>query len=151
MKNFKKKYRKAVFIVTYRKEKNKIFYLILKRKLHWKGYEFPKGGIEKYEHISMTLKRELKEETGQNSMDIKSYPFSGKYKYHKFLSDRPGYYGQTFKLFSAEIRSKKIKLDKKEHSAYKWVSFKEAIKLLTWPNQRKYLSIVNNSIIKRDK
>jgi hypothetical protein len=42
----KEKYRKAVFIVVYRRTKN-IFnkqnkLLILKRKLHWAGWEFPK-------------------------------------------------------------------------------------------------------------
>ena len=40
------KYRKIVFIVTYAKLKDKIYYLILKRKLHWKGWEFVKGGID---------------------------------------------------------------------------------------------------------
>ena len=44
-----KKYRKAVFIVTYLKTKKGIKYLILKRKLHWVGWEFPKGGLEKKE------------------------------------------------------------------------------------------------------
>ena len=39
-------YRKSVFIVVYRKTEKGILYLILKRKLHWVGWEFPKGGIE---------------------------------------------------------------------------------------------------------
>ena len=67
----KKGYRNAVFIVTYRREKSKIFYLLLKRKLHWEGWEFPKGAIEGKEPVFLTIKRELKEETGQEPAVIK--------------------------------------------------------------------------------
>jgi len=42
----KGKYRKAVFVLLYSKTKKWIEYLLLKRKLHWKGWEFPKGKIE---------------------------------------------------------------------------------------------------------
>ena len=145
------KFRKAVFIVTYIKDKDKILYLLLKRKLHWKGWEFPKGGTEKPEHILGTVKRELKEETGQSSRNIKSFKFSGKYKYPKLLADRPGFIGQSYQIFSAEIKDKKVKIDKREHSTCKWVNYKQALKLLAWPNQRKCLSIVNSYINKRDK
>jgi 8-oxo-dGTP pyrophosphatase MutT (NUDIX family) len=145
------KYRRAVFIVTYKKENNNILYLILKRKLHWKGFEFPKGGIEKKESETQTVKRELKEETGNIAQNINSFPYKGKYKYHKPLSDRPNYTGQSYRLFSAEINYKKIKIDKREHSGYIWVSYKQALKILNFPNQRKCLRIVNNYIIKRDK
>ena len=75
----KGKYRKGVFIVTYRKTSKGIRYLILKRKLHWVGWEFPKGGVESKENIRKTIKREIKEETGQLSLNIKKYDFYGKY------------------------------------------------------------------------
>ncbi len=140
-------YRKAVFIVTYRMEKNRIFYLILKRKLHWHGWEFPKGGVERFEFKKGAVKRELREETGQSSNNIKKYPIKGKYQYHKILKDRPGYIGQEFGLYSAEIKNKKIIFDKREHSGYKWLSYKQALKKLTWQNQRKCLSIVNDYLI----
>ena len=59
----KMKYRKSVFIVSYRFENNKLKYLILKRHLHWNGWEFPKGGIEGKESAIQIVKREIKEET----------------------------------------------------------------------------------------
>ena len=59
----KGKYRKAVFCIIYRKEKDKLLYLILKRKLHWKGWEFPKGGCEAKENLQKCIKREIKEDT----------------------------------------------------------------------------------------
>lgn len=140
------KYRKAVFIVTYLSTKQGIEYLILKRKLHWKGWEFPKGKIERFETKRKTVKRELKEETGLTPIKIKKFNIKGKYKYQKILLDRPNYRGQTYELFSAEVKNKKVKVDNYEHTDYKWLSFKKVIKKLTWPNQRKCLKIVNNFI-----
>jgi 8-oxo-dGTP pyrophosphatase MutT (NUDIX family) len=138
------RYRKAVFIVTYAKTKNRIEYLILKRKLHWKGWEFPKGGMKSFETQRHAVKRELKEETGFLPLRIKKFNIMGKYKYDKKYPDRSGYAGQTYTLFSAEVKKDKINLDRLEHSDYKWVSFREAIKKLAWPNQRKSLKVVNS-------
>ena len=142
------KYRKAVFIVTYLNTKQGIEYLILKRKLHWKGWEFSKGKIERFETKRKTIKRELKEETGLTPIKIKKFNIKGKYKYQKLLSDRPNHIGQTYQLFAVEVRKSKVQVDNYEHSDYKWLSFNNALKKLTWPNQRKCLKIVNNWLIK---
>ena len=145
------KYRKAVFVVTYSVREDKVEYLLLKRKLHWKGWEFPKGGRDKGEKILDTVKREIKEETGLKALKIKKFDVSGKYKYDRELDDRPGILGQDYKLFSAEVKKGKVKLDKihKEHSDYKWVGFDKALKMLKWSNQRKCLRIVNKSLNSR--
>ena len=138
------KYRKAVFIVTYAVEKNKIYFLVLKRKLHWKGWEFPKGGLEKNESILNTIKREIKEETGLIPLKIKKFNFYGKYNYKKKYPDKPGFIGQSYSLYSVEIKKQEVKIDQREHSSYKWLEFNESIKKLTWLNQKKSLKIVNN-------
>lgn len=138
-----KKYRKAVFIVTYSREKNKIEYLILKRKLHWIGWEFPKGGIEKLESKEKAVKRETKEETGLKIIKIINHHISKKYKYKKALKDRPGIIGQDYSIFSARVKKSKVKVDNIEHSGYKWVDFNMALKKLTWPDQKKCLRKVN--------
>ncbi len=165
------KYRKAVFIVTYAKErhrhtpnqvglkedfnkkslqraKNKISYLILKRKLHWKGWEFPKGGINFLEGKRKAVKREVKEETGLEILKIKKFNINGKYKYDKKYPDRPKIIGQTFSLYAVEVKKGKVKIDKKEHSDYKWLEFEKAIKKLTWPNQKKCIEVVNRELKK---
>jgi 8-oxo-dGTP pyrophosphatase MutT (NUDIX family) len=141
-----KSYRPAVFIVTYARTEKGIEYVLLKRKLHWKGWEFPKGGIEKSEIKEKTVRRELKEETGLNALKIRSWPINGKYVYDIKTQKERKYLGQTYSLFSAEVKKSKIKVDKQEHDYGKWVTFKEAMKKLTWSNQRKCLKTVNHDL-----
>ena len=137
-----KTYRKGIFCVTYYLEKNKPKYLILHRKLHWKGWEFPKGGLENGNE-KKEVERELKEETGLKILKLKNHKITGKYKYKKELHDRKNIIGQTYSLYSAEVEKKEIKLDCLEHDKFKWVDFKTALKFLTWPNQRKCLRVVD--------
>ncbi|MCX8194216.1 MAG: NUDIX hydrolase, partial [Candidatus Pacearchaeota archaeon] len=76
-----KKIRKGVFVVVY--SKRPLRYLLLHRKLHWKGWEFPKGGLlanEKYEHAAV---REIKEETGLKVLKLKRLGVKGKLVYDK--------------------------------------------------------------------
>lgn len=141
----KLKYRKAVFILTYAETKKGIEFLILKRKHHWRGWEFPKGGIEKGETQLQAAKRELHEETGRKPVGkIKKFNYSGRYKYSKALRDRPGYMGQTYSLYAVKVNkgTGKVHLDPLEHSGHRWVSYPEALKRLTWPDQREALRIV---------
>ncbi|MDP2673116.1 MAG: NFACT RNA binding domain-containing protein [Nanoarchaeota archaeon] len=136
-------YRKSVFVVVYRKTDKGIKYLILKRKLHWSGWEFPKGGINDNEEIINAVKRELKEETGQIPLSIQKHNFLGKYLYKKEFQDRGKIIGQTFSLYSAEVKNSEIVLDGREHSEYLWLSYPEAHKKLKYGNQKKCLEIVN--------
>jgi len=147
----KGKYRRAVFVVVYTIENNKTKYLILKRKLHWKGWEFPKGGLEKGEKIAEVVRREVKEETGLKAEKIKKFDFSGKYKYPKKLSDRPGFVGQSFVLYSAEVKKGKVRIDKREHSKARWMSFKKAVRKVKFENQKKSLKIVDGWLMSNGK
>lgn len=142
-------FRNAVFAVTYRinPKTKQPEYLILKRKKHWTGWEFPKGGIEKNENIKAAVRREVYEESGNRPLKISRYPLGGKYRYNKIFSDRLRVIGQSYTLWSAEIPSdKKIRIDCEEHSAYLWLPFSKAIKMLRWPNQKKCLAFVNKHL-----
>jgi bis(5'-nucleosidyl)-tetraphosphatase len=138
------KYRKAIFVVVWAKENKKIEYLILKRKKHWVGWEFPKGGVEFFETRSGAVRREVKEETGLKILKIKKFKVYGRYDYDEEYPDRKGLIGQDFLLYSAEVQKRKVSIDKKEHSDFKWTSFSEAEKKLTWANQKECLKIVDN-------
>lgn len=140
------KLRKGVFFVVYKKEKNRIGFLVLKRKLHWKGWEFPKGGIEEGETEKIAVLRELKEETGLKAKQIMDFHIKGKFLYNEELPDRKGIKGMTWHLYAIEVFSGKVKIDKKEHSSFKWLDFEEAYNLLTWANQKRCLKIVSKLI-----
>lgn len=148
----KDKYRRAVFAVTYYiSPEKKIEYILLKRKKHWKGWEFPKGKIERFETKKTAAKREVSEETGLKVLKVKRFKEHGIYLYLKKIWDRPGKIGQTYHLFAVHVEKGdgKLKLDPIEHNGYKWVSFNEAQKMLTWPNQKKCMKIVNDWLIKK--
>lgn len=140
------KYRKAVFIVVYKKENNKIFYLILKRHKHWKGWEFAKGGIDAGETELETVKRELKEECGLQLKSIRNHNIKGKYKYPHRIPDRNGTIGQTYSLYSTEVYPGEVIIDKNEHSDYKWLEYENAFKTLSKQNQKTCLDIVNKKL-----
>jgi len=152
MKN-NKQFRHSVFCVVYsiKDSPEKIEYALLKRKKHWKGWEFTKGKIEKFETKRMAARREAKEETGLKILKIKRFKEKGSYLYDKKLWDRPGKIGQTYQLFVVKVEkgNGKIKLDPIEHNGYGWFSFKEAYKKLTWPNQKRCLKIVNEWLMKK--
>lgn len=144
---FFKKYRRSVFIVTYRKTKGKIEYLLMKRKLHWKGWEFPKGGLRKFESAKKAIGREIKEETNLDikKETIKNHKVKGRFLYENPLKDRPGIHGQKYVLYSVQTKGK-VKINKnkdQEHDDFKWLTFEKAKNLLTWPNQKKSLEVVN--------
>ena len=144
-----RKYRFAIFIVVYKldKETNKPVYLLLKRKKHWKGWEFPKGGLERGENERKTLLREIKEECGLKIIKIRQYGVGGKYKYSKSFKARPAFIGQTYSLYSVQVGEGKVKIDKREHSNFKWMDFVKARKIITYNNQRKCLGIVHSSLL----
>lgn len=148
----KGKYRKAIFGVAYSIDSDgKIEYVILKRKKHWNGWEFPKGKIERFEFRRWAARREVEEETGLKVLDIKRLKIDGSYKYKKELKDRPGIVGQTYHLFAVKVKkgNGKISVDEKEHSYGKWASYEEAYKKLTWADQKKCLKIVNDWLNKK--
>ncbi len=145
-------YRKIVFVVTYRinSATGKIEYLILHRKKHWVGWEFPKGGVDAGESLWQTTKREILEESGLRPFNIRKYKHQGKYKYPHGFPDRKGIIGQSYTLFSVQVGFGKVRIDGKEHSEYVWLDFNKAIKQLKHDDQKKCLRIVNGLLEKRE-
>jgi len=138
------RYRKGVFCIAY--SLNPVRYLLLHRKFHWKGWEFPKGGRIAMEKEKNTAKRELREETGLNAIKIKRFPVRGRFVYDKKTQAEWKARGFSYALCSAEVKKGKVKLSKQEHDGYKWCAYSEALKLLSWPERKKCLRIVNRAI-----
>lgn len=143
-------YRKIVFVVTYRIDPaiGKIEYLVLHRKKHWVGWEFPKGGVDMGESLWQTTKREIKEESGLKPFNLCKYKHKGSYRYPHGFPDQKGIIGQSYTLFSAQVGFGRVKIDRKEHSGYIWLEFNRAIKQLKHDDQKKCLRIVNQSLKK---
>lgn len=139
-----KRYRKGVFCVVYALPGPR--YLLLHRKLHWCGWEFPKGGKKGKERLENTLKREVKEETGLNIIKMKRFPVHGKFLYDKKTRQEWKAIGFSYVLFTCQVKKAKPKISKREHDKYRWCSYAQAMKLLKWPSQRKSLRIINKFI-----
>ncbi len=123
--------REIVGLIVFDGEK----FLILHRKLNWKGWEYPKGGIEEGETHEEAIKRELWEETG-----LERYELIGKISEFEFIDKARNRKGHTYnyllrvpstavvKINNEHVLDKEIVL---EHDDFKWCLPKEAIKLLT--------------------
>jgi 8-oxo-dGTP pyrophosphatase MutT (NUDIX family) len=146
----KRGFRRAIFAVVYSFEDGNIQYLVLKRKMHWKGWEFPKGGIRLLETKRMAVKREVREETNLKPISIKKFPVKGQYEYLKTFPDRRGFIGQTYHLYAVEVKKDKIKWGH-EHSGYKWLDLRDAVKRVTHSNQKECLKIVHEWILRNRK
>jgi 8-oxo-dGTP pyrophosphatase MutT (NUDIX family) len=135
-----KRIRNGVAAIIFMNVKGKRKYLLFKRKMHWKGWEWMKGGLKNGENILMGLKREIKEETGRREEEysIKRTKFYHKFKYERpFIQDKKVWDGAKNKVFLIEFFDKKIWIGKIEHEGYRWFSRKEALKKITWPDQQK--------------
>ena len=121
-------------------------YLILKRKTGkyyehlWQGVA---GKIEKGETAWQAAVRELKEETGKKP--VKMFVADHIASFYDASKDRI----QMVPIFGVEVENSEVQLSE-EHSEYKWVSFEEALTLLTWKGQKEGLRTVHNEIMNGD-
>ena len=129
-------FKEGVKAVIFDIKENKPVYLLLHRVLNWKGWEFPKGGIEKGEDEREALLREVKEETGLKNLKIVK-----KLNIIKYRGGNGAQYIYHQYLVKGD-RNEKVVLQKVpvvEHDDYRWVGFREAHDLLTWLNDKETL------------
>jgi len=128
-----KKRRDIVGIIVFDGER----FLLLHRVLNWKGWEYPKGGIEEGEEKEKTVGRELFEETGLAKFEVIS-----KVGQFDFFDKKRGSITTMTNFLVRVSSNSKVALEdnqavdekgKKiiEHDDYKWCQPEEALKLLT--------------------
>lgn len=129
----------AVGIIFRRVKENGFEFLILRRKFLWHGWEFPKGGIKKgKENDESAVLREIREETGLAEVKIiHKFPEKMEYQHPKRFK-LVGITGSSHSVFLVEYIKGDIKLSF-EHSAFKWLPYKEARKTLTYDTQKRIL------------
>ena len=121
--------RKMVAAVIYKEGK----FLVLRRRLRWKGWEFPKG--ETHEGLRHAVMRKIRGETGLRKISIVSrLPIEIIYHH----DDMHGHHTSALKAFLAECRGGNVRLSA-EHSSYRWVTAEQAEKLLTFSTHRTFL------------
>jgi len=126
--------------IIFRRNGNKVQYLLLKRLPERNGFWQPvTGGVEEGETRNEALRREIKEETGIKNIvevleDLHIFEFSDPNPNQEYV-------------YGVEVSpSEEITLDQKEHSEYKWCSFQEALKLLHWKENKEALRKLSKTL-----
>jgi len=139
---------KSAGAVVFRREKNKIFYLLLHYPSSAKAkedyWDFPKGHIEKGERELETVKREVEEETGLNDIKIIEGFREWIRYFFKFKNKN------IFKIvvfYLAETKKKKVKISF-EHIGFKWLVYEEAMEKLKFKNAKNILEKANRFLKK---
>src|SRR5436305_1693161 len=121
---------KSAGAIIFRKEHGKTYYLLLRyRSGHW---EFPRGHIEQGETQEQAARREIREETGIQDLNI----LPGFMEYTKFLfkktydlkPEEKKKSPWVFKLiyfFLAETTTKDVRLDE-ENTDFLWLPYEKA-------------------------
>lgn len=133
--------RKLVAAVLYHKDR----YLILKRKLNWKGWEFVKGEVGR-ETFKKAVLREIKEELGLRNVRIVC-KLPAEVIYHH--EDIRGHRISMQAGFLVEYLGGRIKISF-EHSSYRWVDYRKAHKMLTHMTHKTFLKLANEYIRKEE-
>ena len=122
---------KSAGIIVFRRERDKECFLLLRYGFgHW---GFAKGNLEEGETEKETAIRETEEETGLTALKfVDDYREEIEYFYKGETVHKKVIY------FLAETTETDVKLSY-EHDEYKWLTFDEALKQLSFYNDKKIL------------
>jgi 8-oxo-dGTP pyrophosphatase MutT (NUDIX family) len=113
-----------------------IKYLIIKHKKgHW---SFPKGHAEKGETKLETALRELEEETGITKIQLIKKIVLLKEAY-KFTNGKGVKILKKVNYFIAETKTKKVKVDYKEVTNFRWCTYKAGLERITFNESKSTL------------
>jgi len=119
-------------IVFYRFPRSVKYLIIKHKKGHW---AFPKGHPEKGETKLETALRELEEETGVSKINLLKKRILLKEQY-KFTDKKGVKILKKVNYFIAEAKNKKVKLDLKEVTDFKWATLKAGLVKITFDESK---------------
>jgi len=119
--------------VIFNEKNGKVEYLLLHYPAgHW---DFPKGNIETGEAEVDTIRREVKEETSIDDIEFVN-GFRKKITYNYKRGGRLVYKEVIFYLTKTNAKNVKVSF---EHQGYSWLTYDDAMKLLTYANAKMVL------------
>jgi 8-oxo-dGTP pyrophosphatase MutT (NUDIX family) len=131
--------------IIFRRNDKRIEYLLLKRLPQRNGFWQPvTGGMEEGETREEALRREIMEETGVRNIvavieDLYYFEFSDPNLNQEYV-------------YGVEVSpSEEIVLDRKEHSECRWCSFRDALQLLHWKENKEALRKLNMTLTQHQK
>ena len=139
---------KSVGVILFCKFPRSLKFLILKHKKgHW---SFAKGHKDKGETAFETANRELHEEAGIDNVEFvsKSILLIEEYTFFNKYNDKVR---KEVRYFIARSKTKKVKIDRREITGYKWCTLNAADKVITFRQSRKTLKKANKLILKNIK
>lgn len=107
-------------------------------------WDLPKGHIEKGEKEIDTVKREVREETGLENIELIE-GFKEWIKYFFKLKGKTIF--KTVVFYLAKTREEKVKISQ-EHLGYKWLPYQQALEQLTFQNAKDILKKANQFLKK---
>lgn len=130
---------KSVGAVIFRKEENKIKYLLLHyprgSRIQESYWDFSKGHVEKGETEGKAMRREVFEETGIRDLELVP-KFRETIKYFFRWEKKTIFKIVVFYLGETKIEKVQISA---EHMGYKWLEYEDAMKKLTFDNAKEIL------------
>jgi len=129
-------------IIIFRRSSGERFYLLLH--YHFKGdyWDFPRGNIKEEETTKQAAIREIREETGLSEEDL---IFIEGFKENAtwFYKSRGQTVHKQVTYFLAETEKTDVHISK-EHVGFKWLNFKDALRLLRYKNSKNLLMKAEN-------
>jgi len=142
-------FEKSAGAIIFRKEDNKIYYLLLHCPIGPKApkedWDFSKGHVENGEKEIDTVKREVREETGLEGLKFID-GFKERIKYFFKWKGKNILKFVTFYLAETEEKDVKISI---EHIGFRWLPYEKAIAQLTFQNAKELLQKANNFLSRR--
>lgn len=140
-------------------ESEPLFLLIQHQAGHW---AFPKGHADPGESPAETARREFEEETGISDFQMLEEPiFTESYSFvkHEKAIEKTGHYSvakpgeiieKTVIYFLGFVNSMEVVLQEEEVQNFAWLAYEDAIKLITFDENRKMFERVKEYLEKKN-